>query len=414
MKIDNVEKFNQLQSKSKYSSTFDMSIYSFFEEKNLFENNEPPSGIPRLLNALSDCSECYYGLQIDSYAEGCFHDCEYCWAKSDLSKVDKWNNPMPLPINIVDFWELFYIIFETNEDHPLRDILTKKTPLRIGSLSDPFMTMDKKYGVTLELIKILKFYEYPTVFLTRSHHVVSERYMEYLDPKYFSVQISLPSLNEEFTKVLEPGAPSPIKRLEALKKLTDSGIWCTVRLNPLFPIYPDGVLSRDLKSDFKTGFFEFSYIEELAKYGAKAILTGFVHLDKKIVSLIREKTGVSLMDFMSDDMKQEGEGFSYSNSEIRKYYEIIKERCKASGIEFTTCYLGLGEAYFWKDQDLWDNSEDCCNIKNRIPSFNTETRVIPINKRLKVEFPEMSLYNRILHTIWQKFKSFFLKKVFEK
>ena len=408
-----VDKFDQLQKVSKYSSSFDVSNYSFFFDKNLVKD-KLPSGVPRLLNALSDCSECYYGLQIDSYAEGCFHDCEYCWAKSDLTKVDKWNNPMPLPIDITEVWELFYIVFETEQDHPLRSILLNRTPLRIGSLSDPFMTMDKKYGVTLELIRILNHYKYPTVFLTRSHHVVEDRYLDILDPKIFSVQMSMPSLNESFVKVLEPGAPSPKKRLEALRKLTNKGIWCTVRLNPLFPIYPDGVLSRDIESEVKTGFFEFEYIETLAEYGCKSLLTGFVHLDSKVTKLIKEKTGVDLMGFMSSEMKESSEGFSYSSSEIRRYYEILKNKCLEHEIEFTTCYLGLGESYFWKDQDLWDNKEDCCNIKNRVPSFNTETRMIPTSKRLSVEFPEMRLHNRVLHSIWQKFKSFFLKKVFEK
>lgn len=413
MNTDIVDKFTQLQEKSGYTSTFDLSVYNFFFEKKLIKDL-PPSGIPKLLNALSDCSECYYGLQIDSYAEGCFHDCEYCWAKSDLSKKYKWNNPMPLPINIVEFWEIFYIIFETKEAHPLRSIIEKRTPLRVGSLSDPFMTMDKKYGVTLEIIKILSHYKYPAVFLTRSNHVVEDRYMEYLNPELFSIQMSLPSLNESFTKVLEPGAPSAQLRLEALRKLTDAGIWCTVRLNPLFPIYPDGTLSRNLSNSIKTGFFEFEYIDELAKYGCKSLLTGFVHLDEKIVKLIEEKTDVDLMDYMSSEMKENSEGFSYSGDEIRKYYEIIKSRCSENGIEFSTCYLGLGESYFWKDQDLWDNKEDCCNIKNRVTTFNNETRMIPMSERLKLEFPQMSLLNRLLHTFWQNFKSFFFKKVYEK
>ncbi|PIK14139.1 radical SAM protein [Halobacteriovorax sp. JY17] len=408
-----VDKLNQLQRDSSYSSSFDVSIYSFFYERNLIKDSLP-SGVPSLLNALSDCSECYYGLQIDSYAEGCFHDCEYCWAKSDLSKVEKWNNPMPLPIDITEFWEMFYTVFETKKDHPLRTILERRTPLRVGSLSDPFMTMDKKYGVTLEIIKILNHYRYPTVFLTRSHNVVEERYLDYLDPTLFSIQISMPSLNEAFTKVLEPGAPSPTKRLEALKTLTDRGVWCTVRLNPLFPIYPDGVLSRSLSSDIRTGFFEFEYINTLAKYGCKSLLTGFVHLDMKVVNLITEKTGVDLMGFMSGEMKEMGEGFTYSNSEIRKYYEILKKRCQDNGIEFTTCYLGLGESYFWKDQDLWDNKEDCCNIKNKVSSFVTETRMIPVSNRLKIEFPQMSFWGRCLHSVWQNLKSFFFKQVFDK
>jgi DNA repair photolyase len=52
--------------------------------------------------------------------------------------------------------------------------------------------------------------------------------------------MSLSSINRELTRQLEPGAPAPRKRLQALQKLADNGFWTTVRINPLFPIYPDG------------------------------------------------------------------------------------------------------------------------------------------------------------------------------
>ncbi|OUR93726.1 hypothetical protein A9Q84_19890 [Halobacteriovorax marinus] len=404
--------FKFLNESSDYKSDFDLSIYEFFHSKNLFSNGVP-SGAPELMNAISDCSQCYYGLQIDSYVNGCFHDCQYCWAKTDLTKSNQWNNPMPVPIDITEFWKILYTIFETNEPHALRAIIEKRTPLRIGSLSDPFMTMDKKYNVTLEMLKILNHYDYPVVILTRSHHIVEKRYLDVMNPKLVAIQISLPSLNEEFTKLLEPGAPSPIKRLEALKVLSDLGFWTTVRLNPLFPIYPDGKYSRNIESDFSTDFFSFKSIETLYEYGCKSLLTGFVHLEDQVIKLIENKTQINLYDMMSNELKEEGPGFRYSNSEIRKYYELIKEECQKFNIEFTTCYLGLGEPYYWKDQDLWDNKDDCCNIKNRLESFKTDTQMIPIVNRLEISNVEMSYFQKRLHSFWQSFKSYFLKKIFE-
>lgn len=409
-KLQNNFKF--LNESSSYNSDFDLSIYDFFYSKNLFTSGVP-SGAPELMNSISDCSQCYYGLQIDSYVNGCFHDCQYCWAKTDLTKTNQWNNPMPVPIDLTEFWRIFYIVFETNEPHPLREIIAKKTPLRIGSMSDPFMTMDKKYNVTLEMLKILNHYEYPVVILTRSHHIIQERYLRVMNPELVSIQVSLPSLNEEFTKLLEPGAPTPIKRLEALKRLNELGFWTTVRLNPLFPIYPDGKYSRNLETSFSTDFFSFDTIKTLSEYGCKSLLTGFVHLEDQVIKLIEEKTHINLYDMMSDEIKEQGPGFRYSANEIRRYYELIKSECQQYNIEFTTCYLGLGESYFWKDQDLWDNKEDCCNIKNRLASFENDTQMISISKRLEISNIEMSFFQKFLHSIWQNFKSYFLKKIFE-
>jgi len=234
-----------------------------------------------------------------------------------------------------------------------------------------------------------------------------------MNPKLVAIQISLPSLNKEFTKLLEPGAPAPIQRLEAMRQLNDLGFWTTVRLNPLFPIYPDGKYSRNLESKFSTDFFSFDSLKTLSEYGCKSLLTGFVHLEDQVIKLIKEKTHINLYDMMSEEMKEQGSGFRYSTDEIRKYYELINNECQKYNIEFTTCYLGLGESYYWKDQDLWDNKDDCCNIKNRLESFKTDTQMISISKRLEISNPEISFFQKNMHTLWQSFKSYFLKKIFE-
>jgi len=59
-----------------------------------------------------------------------------------------------------------------------------------------------------------------------------------------SVQLSLSSIHQELTRQLEPEAPAPSKRLKALQKLAKHGFWTTVRINPLFPIYPDGYYTK--------------------------------------------------------------------------------------------------------------------------------------------------------------------------
>jgi hypothetical protein len=52
-------------------------------------------------------------------------------------------------------------------------------------------------------------------------------------------------------------------------------------------------------------------------------------------------------------------------------------------MQFTTCYIGNGEGHFWKDQDLWSNKKDCCNVKGRVGSFKTDSREVPFETRLK-------------------------------
>src|SRR5690606_30276638 len=112
-----------------------------------------------------------------------------------------------------------------------------------GSMSDSFMWLDLRYRVTYEFLKILKHYQYPHIIFTRSDLVAHDEYMAVMDPKLVSIQVSISGDNEALTRKLEPAAPTIKRRLMALEKLNKAGFWTTVRLNPLFPTYPDGYFS---------------------------------------------------------------------------------------------------------------------------------------------------------------------------
>jgi DNA repair photolyase len=72
------------------------------------------------------------------------HNCAYCYAKSYLSIRRYWNAPMPFPIDIAAIRKIFATVFETAKPNKFRAILERRVPLRLGSMSDAFMWMDKE------------------------------------------------------------------------------------------------------------------------------------------------------------------------------------------------------------------------------------------------------------------------------
>ncbi len=206
---------------SKYQDHFDYSIYDTLFER--FGNEQPRGGMVyksfiKLLEA-EDCKNCFHRFEIDTYGRGCVFNCAYCYAKSYLSVRKYWNEPMPFPVDISALRKIFYTVFETDKNHKFRKIMAKRTPLRIGSMSDSFMWIDKKYKVTQELLKVLRFYRYPYIIFTRSDLVAEPEYMSLLDSKLASIQMSVSSINQPLTRIIEPGAPDPMKRLGALQTL---------------------------------------------------------------------------------------------------------------------------------------------------------------------------------------------------
>ena len=336
--ITESERLNKI---SRYKSKFD--FYPFRRLEQRFSEKPIRGGILlktafRLVNAHSTCQQCLYAFEIDTYGRGCVHDCVYCYAKAELTVHGYWNKPIPVPVDINQIRKTFYTVFETEKKNKWRSILEKRIPLRIGSMSDSFMWMDQKYKVTQELLKLLRFYNYPYVIFTRSDLVATDEYLSLLDPKLAAIQFSLSSTNEELLRKIERGAPSAKRRLLALQKIGQAGFWTTVRINPVFPIYPDGYFTDpNFRWDGKPPKFEFTsfeMIDEIAQYDVPAVLAGFGRFSAFSMNSVEKAADLNLRQFFRKDLVNKSRrDFHFTDKEIRYYYEEFKKRCRLHGMQ---------------------------------------------------------------------------------
>lgn len=364
---------------SKLPDTFDYSIYDKLYFR--FGDKQPRGGVVfksfmKLLEA-EDCRNCFHRFEIDTYGRGCVFNCAYCYAKSYLSIRKYWNEPMPFPMDISELRKTFATVFETDRRHKFRSIMEKRIPLRIGSMSDSFMWIDKKYKVTQELLKILKFYRYPYIIFTRSDLVAEDEYVSLLDKNLASVQMSISSINEKMTREIEPGAPSPTRRLRALQKLSEAGFWTTVRINPLFPIYPDGYYSDPAFDRTKTirpfNYFSWDMIETIAAHGIPSLLVGMARLYQPNVRFMNKALGYDIREHFPKDSALERASLHFSEAETDYYYAEIKRLCTKAGVRFSTCYIGGDPAgsSFFRYQDKWSNKKDCCDAIGNVSAFRS-------------------------------------------
>jgi DNA repair photolyase len=371
------ERFKLLQRESSYNSDFDLSVYEDFSKK--IKNKQfIHTNVFELINTFSGCQNCHQSFQIDTYGKGCLHECIYCFAKNYGEQKNEWNNPLPLPMDITEVWHAFYTVFETSNGHEFRDVLSKKIPIRLGANSDCFMSIDRKFGVTKELLKILNHYDYPYLIVTRADIIAQPEYVSLLNKDLAAIHISIPSLNEELTKKIEPFAPSPKKRLNTIKTLVDEGFWVTARVNPLIPCYPDGHYILGIEGDAPQ-FFSYELIHEICSHGAQTILVGMITMPKNVMLKMSAALNFDLSKLMNSSSN--GERFFYDFNEVEKYYEKIKEICHSNSVDFTTCYLGSGEPAYFRFKHLWDNQEDCCNAKNKVLKHKSDSRDIRVEER---------------------------------
>lgn len=381
---------------SKYPDNFDWSVYDKLHTR--FGDQQPRGGVIfkttfKIVNYHTSCSKCHYSFEIDTYGRGCVHNCVYCYAKDQLSAHGFWNRPMPFPVDLAEVRKTFHTVFETDKPHRWRDIIFKRTPLRIGSMSDSFMWMDQKYGVTKELLRILKYYKYPHIVFTRSDLIAQDEYIDLMDRELISIQFSISGGNEQLTKAIEPGAPSVKRRLAALKKLGEHGFWTTVRINPFFPIYPDGyytdpesVTQRFGSHDASPRFplFDWEFIDDLKEAKVPSVLAGFVRLSPKAINTISNITKIDLKTFFKPELYAKAGDKKYSDAEIGHYYKLLHEQATSRGLRFNTCYIGNGEKDYFQYQNLWSNKKDCCDALGKVSAFKGTSQDIGWEQRIKL------------------------------
>ena len=373
---------------SKYPDTFDWSIYDRLHAR--FGEEQPRGGVIfktafKLVNHHSSCSKCHYAFEIDSYGRGCIHNCAFCYAKDQLTTHGFWNRPIPFPVDLAEVRKIMHTVFETDRPSKWRDIMSKRVPVRIGSMSDSFMWIDQKYGVTKELIKILNFYRYPHIVFTRSDLAAHDDYLSLLDKELVSIQYSISGNNEHYTKLIEPGAPSYARRIAALEKLGKAGFWTTVRINPFFPMRPDGYYTDREKLVQRFGteenipsfdLFSWDMLDDLKSANVPSVLAGVVRLSSTAIINMTQATGVDFRQFFKPEVLSGHGDKKYSDPEVQVYYLKMASEARKRGVRFGTCYIGNGIKDYYQYQNTWSNKSDCCDVIGNVPAFKTTSQTI--------------------------------------
>jgi DNA repair photolyase len=117
----------------------------------------------------------------------------------------------------------------------------KKGSVLVGTVTDPYQPIEKKYRITRRCLEALLEYQFPVNILTRSPLVVRDvdLFKKFND---ISVGLSITTDREEIRKIFEPNSPSTQSRIEALKMIHDHGIPNYIFVGPMLPLNPGRLL----------------------------------------------------------------------------------------------------------------------------------------------------------------------------
>lgn len=101
----------------------------------------------------------------------------------------------------------------------------------IGTVTDPYQYAEKRFRLTERCLAILKEKDIRIHLHTKSDLILRD--IDLISSMRGEVGITVTTLSEKYSKITEPGAPLPEKRLETLRRLSEIGINTYALIGPV-------------------------------------------------------------------------------------------------------------------------------------------------------------------------------------
>ena len=188
-----------------------------------------------LLPVKSILNECHservpFRWTVNPY-RGCEFGCKYCYARYTHEYME------------LDGGEFETKIYVKQDAGPLaeRDLGSEKIwgeHIAIGTATDPYQPAEKEFGATRAILERMAEREGLSLSITtKSNQVLRDiDLLQRISAKSaLSVNLSITTLKTRLARMLEPRAPRPDLRLEAVRKLREAGISAGVLAMPVLP-----------------------------------------------------------------------------------------------------------------------------------------------------------------------------------
>lgn len=181
--------------------------------------------------------------------KGCEHGCVYCFARPTHAYLDLSPG--------LDFETRIF----AKEDAPalLRGELAKPSykpgVITLGANTDPYQPAERRLEITRGILAVLAETRHPVCVVTKSATVTRD--IDILAAmaarRLARVMVSITTLDRDLARKLEPRAPTPERRLQAVAALSAAGVAVGVLVAPIIPALNDSELERILAAAAEAG-----------------------------------------------------------------------------------------------------------------------------------------------------------------
>jgi DNA repair photolyase len=173
---------------------------------------------------------------------GCEFGCRYCYARYTHEFMEMRDG--------MEFEQKIYVKQHAADllRHELRRVKPDES-IALGTATDPYQPAERRYEVTRGILEeFVRHRGYELGIVTKSNFIVRdlELLQRVAQSNKLSVHMTITTLDTDLARILEPRAPRPDLRLDAVRTLAQAGLRVGISCSPVVPGITDS--PRDLES----------------------------------------------------------------------------------------------------------------------------------------------------------------------
>jgi DNA repair photolyase len=281
----------------------------------------------RSIITYNDSPDVGFDASINPY-RGCEHGCIYCYARPTHEYLGFSAG--------LDFESKILV----KEDAPelLRRELSsprwKPQVLAISGVTDSYQPIERRLQFTRRCLQVLAEFRNPVVIITKNHLVIRDVDVlgELARHEAVRVFLSVTTLDGSLSRVMEPRASHPTRRLAAIEALSRAGVQTGVLVAPVIPGLTDHELPSILAAAVQAGAKVAGYVTLRLPHGVGPLFEQwlgqhFPDRKDKVLHRIRAIRGGKLNDPRCNS-RMRGEGIFAE--QIRSLFALA---CRKAGID---------------------------------------------------------------------------------
>lgn len=256
---------------------------------------------------------CPSKLSFNPYT-GCDHRCIYCYVTSFIPRAFECRPKDDLIKRV---------------ERDLRRIERGRI-ISMSNSSDPYPPMEAELGLTRKCLELFAREGCRVLIITKSDLV--ERDIDILSKMPDAVSMTITTLNEELSRRLEPGAPRPRKRMDAVRKLVASKVPMTIRFDPVIPFLNDDQVEDIIEAAASCG------VKQVTSSTFKPRPDGWQRIKKAF-----PEAAARMAPLYFEQGERHHRSWYLPRGMRLELMARVKKACNENGLTFATCREGLPE-----------------------------------------------------------------------